>query len=221
MVQEALTNVHKHARGAATTIRLAGDPGGGLVVEVVNVRPVAAEALLPGAGIGPGGAARARELAGGTLDAGPDAGRRVAQVRRVVPMAEVIRVLLVDDDPLVRAGLRMILSGADDLEVVGEAGDGAEAVTAVHAHRPDVVLMDIRMPGVDGLAATASVTALPDPPKVVVLTTFAVDEYVFRALEAGAAGFLLEGHPAPGPRRRRPGRGRGRRHAVAVRDPRP
>ena len=110
-------------------------------------------------------------------------------------MAEVIRVLLVDDDPLVRAGLRMILSSADDLEVVGEAGDGAEAVTVVHAHRPDVVLMDIRMPGVDGLAATASVTALPDPPKVVVLTTFAVDEYVFRALEAGAAGFLLKDTP--------------------------
>jgi len=106
-----------------------------------------------------------------------------------------VRVLLVDDDALVRAGLRMILSSADDLEIVGEAGDGAEAVTAVQAHRPDVVLMDIRMPGVDGLAATASVTALPHPPKVVVLTTFALDDYVFRALEAGAAGFLLKDTP--------------------------
>ncbi len=113
-------------------------------------------------------------------------------------MAELIRtvrVLLVDDDPLVRAGLRMILSSADDLEVVGEAGDGSEAVEAVRAHRPDVVLMDIRMPGVDGLAATSAVTRLPDPPQVVVLTTFGLDEYVFRALEAGAAGFLLKDTP--------------------------
>jgi DNA-binding NarL/FixJ family response regulator len=111
------------------------------------------------------------------------------------PVKPVIRVLLVDDDPLVRAGLRMILSSADDIEVVGEAGDGSEAVDAVRAHRPDVVLMDIRMPDVDGLAATASVTALPDPPKVVVLTTFGLDDYVLRALEAGAAGFLLKDTP--------------------------
>jgi DNA-binding NarL/FixJ family response regulator len=108
---------------------------------------------------------------------------------------QLIRVLLVDDDPLVRAGLRMILSSADDVDVVGEAGDGAEAVEVVRAHRPDVVLMDIRMPGTDGLAGTASVTALPDPPRVVVLTTFNLDDYVFRALEAGAAGFLLKDTP--------------------------
>jgi DNA-binding NarL/FixJ family response regulator len=107
----------------------------------------------------------------------------------------MIRVLLVDDDPLVRAGLRMILSSAEDLDVVGEAGDGAEAGTAVRAHRPDVVLMDIRMPGVDGLTATAALTAMAEPPKVVVLTTFGLDDYVFRALEAGAAGFLLKDTP--------------------------
>jgi DNA-binding NarL/FixJ family response regulator len=107
----------------------------------------------------------------------------------------VIRVLLVDDDALVRAGLRMILSSAADLDVVGEAGDGAEVVDAVRAHRPDVVLMDIRMPRVDGLAATARVTALPRPPRVVVLTTFGLDDYVFRALEAGASGFLLKDTP--------------------------
>jgi DNA-binding NarL/FixJ family response regulator len=105
------------------------------------------------------------------------------------------RVLLVDDDALVRAGLRMILSSADDLEVVGEAGDGGEAVQAVQAHRPDVVLMDVRMPRVDGLTATARVTALPDPPRVVVLTTFGLDDYVLRALEAGAVGFLLKDTP--------------------------
>jgi DNA-binding NarL/FixJ family response regulator len=107
----------------------------------------------------------------------------------------VIKVLLVDDDALVRAGLRMILSSAADLDVVGEAGDGAEVVDAVRAHRPDVVLMDIRMPRVDGLAATARVTALPQPPRVVVLTTFGLDDYVFRALEAGASGFLLKDTP--------------------------
>ena len=109
--------------------------------------------------------------------------------------ARPTRVLLVDDDPLVRAGLSMILSSADDLAVVGEAGDGADAVAAVRTHRPDVVLMDVRMPRLDGLAATRAVTALPDPPKVVVLTTFGLDEYVFRALEAGASGFLLKDTP--------------------------
>ena len=107
----------------------------------------------------------------------------------------MIRVLLVDDDPLVRAGLRMILSSADDLSIVGEAGDGSEAVTAVHAHHPDVVLMDVRMPQLDGLSATAAVTALPSPPRVIVLTTFGLDDYVFRALEAGASGFLLKDTP--------------------------
>ena len=103
-----------------------------------------------------------------------------------------VQVLLVDDDPLVRAGLRMILSSADDLTVAGEAADGAAAVTAVSAHRPDVVLMDVRMPGVNGITATARISALPDPPKVIVLTTFHLDEYILAALRAGASGFLLK-----------------------------
>jgi len=106
-----------------------------------------------------------------------------------------VRVLLVDDDPLVRAGLRMILSAAEDLEVVGEADDGATAVTAVAAHFPDVVLMDIRMPSVDGITATGRLRALPDPPQVIVLTTFHADDYVLRALRAGASGFLLKDTP--------------------------
>ena len=105
------------------------------------------------------------------------------------------RILIVDDDALVRAGLRMILESADDLEVVGEATDGADVVEAIHRHRPDVVLMDIRMPRMDGLAATAAVQKLDDPPKVIVLTTFDLDDFVFRALQAGAAGFLLKDTP--------------------------
>jgi RNA polymerase sigma factor (sigma-70 family) len=107
-------------------------------------------------------------------------------------MAAVIRVLLVDDDPLVRAGLAMILASASDLSVVGEAGDGHQAVQQVRAHRPDVVLMDIRMPRLDGIAATAALRALPAPPEVLVLTTFQADAYVLDALRAGASGFLLK-----------------------------
>jgi DNA-binding NarL/FixJ family response regulator len=106
-----------------------------------------------------------------------------------------LNVLLVDDDPLVRAGLRMILSAADDLAVVGEAGDGAAAVAAAVKYRPDVVLMDVRMPRLNGIDATARLTKLPDPPKVIVLTTFELDEYVFGALGAGASGFLLKDTP--------------------------
>ncbi|MFF4417340.1 response regulator [Streptosporangium sp. NPDC001559] len=107
----------------------------------------------------------------------------------------VIRVLIVDDDALVRAGLSMILGGAPDLLVVGEAGDGLEVPELVAAHRPDVVLMDIRMPRVDGLTATERLRAAPAPPEVVVLTTFHADAQVLRALRAGAAGFLLKDTP--------------------------
>jgi DNA-binding NarL/FixJ family response regulator len=107
----------------------------------------------------------------------------------------MIRVLLVDDDALVRSGLRMMLAGAKDLEVVGEAADGREVLGAVDLHRPDVVLMDIRMPQLDGIAATRLLAAQPHPPAVVVLTTFDADELVLRALQAGAAGFLLKHTP--------------------------
>ncbi len=106
-----------------------------------------------------------------------------------------VRVLLVDDDALVRAGLRMILSSADDMEVVGEADDGARAVNAVREHRPEVVLMDIRMPDTDGIAATAALRLLDTPPHVIVLTTFQADEQVMSALRAGADGFLLKDTP--------------------------
>jgi DNA-binding NarL/FixJ family response regulator len=113
-------------------------------------------------------------------------------------MADVnttIRVLIVDDDPLVRAGLAMIIGGSPDLTVVGEAADGTEVAAAVDACAPHVVLMDIRMPTLDGLAATELLRARPDPPEIIVLTTFDADEYVLRALRAGASGFLLKHTP--------------------------
>nr|WP_233624271.1 response regulator transcription factor [Actinoplanes sp. ATCC 53533] len=106
-----------------------------------------------------------------------------------------VRVLIVDDDALVRAGLTMILSGAEDVDVVGEAADGSEVPAAVATHRPDVVLMDIRMPRVDGLTATESLRRRAGAPEVIVLTTFDADEFVLRALRAGASGFLLKDTP--------------------------
>jgi DNA-binding NarL/FixJ family response regulator len=103
-----------------------------------------------------------------------------------------IRVVLVDDDPLVRAGLGLMLRGAPHLEIVGEAGDGAEGLEVIARTRPDVVLMDIRMPRMDGLAATQRLSEQRDPPKVIVLTTFDADDYVVRALAHGASGFILK-----------------------------
>jgi DNA-binding NarL/FixJ family response regulator len=103
-----------------------------------------------------------------------------------------VRVVVVDDQRLVREGLTAILSARADIEVVGEAADGAEAVALAGATRPDVVLMDLRMPGVDGVTATALLTALPEAPRVLVLTTYDTDDDVFRALRAGASGFLLK-----------------------------
>jgi DNA-binding NarL/FixJ family response regulator len=103
-----------------------------------------------------------------------------------------VRVLLADDQALVRAGFRMILEAQDDLEVVGEAGDGEEAVALAVRERPDVVLMDIRMPRLDGIAATRRLVARHPDTRVLVLTTFDLDDYVYDALQAGASGFLLK-----------------------------
>jgi DNA-binding NarL/FixJ family response regulator len=105
-----------------------------------------------------------------------------------------VRVVIADDQALVRAGFSALLADADGLDVVGEAADGAEAVSLARALRPDIVLMDVRMPGVDGLAATAQITADPElaATRVIVLTTFELDDYVFGALRAGASGFLLK-----------------------------
>jgi len=104
----------------------------------------------------------------------------------------LIRVLIVDDDPLVRAGLTMMLDGADGIEVVGEAADGDGVMAAVDRHSPDVVLMDLRMPRTDGIMATRRVRSRQNPPEVIVLTTFDADENVVGALRAGASGFLLK-----------------------------
>lgn len=107
-------------------------------------------------------------------------------------MSDPVRVLIADDDALVRAGLRMMLDGAEQLAVVGEAADGSEVPRLLRAHPADVVLMDIRMPQVDGITATRRLRRQPDPPQVLILTTFDSDENVALALQAGAAGFLLK-----------------------------
>jgi DNA-binding NarL/FixJ family response regulator len=110
-------------------------------------------------------------------------------------MTAPVRVLIVDDDALVRTGLAMMLREFDGIEVVASVADGGEVPAAVHRHRPDVVLMDIRMPRVDGLAATAALRARPNPPEVVILTTFDTDTHILRAMRAGASGFLLKHMP--------------------------
>jgi DNA-binding NarL/FixJ family response regulator len=108
----------------------------------------------------------------------------------------MIRVLLVDDQAMIRQGLRMILEAEPAITVVGEAADGAEAVAVVPAARPDVVLMDVRMPKMDGIAACAQICAAANPPSVLMLTTFDLEDYVYAALRAGASGFLLKDAPA-------------------------
>ncbi|MGW1230121.1 response regulator, partial [Streptomyces sp. NPDC002530] len=111
------------------------------------------------------------------------------------PAPRPVRLLIVDDDPLVRAGLTLMLGGADDIDIVGEGADGGEAADLVDRLRPDVVLMDIRMPVMDGLTATERLRARPDAPEIIVLTTFHADEQVLRAIRAGAAGFVLKDTP--------------------------
>jgi DNA-binding NarL/FixJ family response regulator len=107
----------------------------------------------------------------------------------------VIRVLLADDERLVRAGFRMILRAEPDIEVAGEAADGVEAVEAARRLRPDVVLMDVRMPRLNGIDATRQLVRLPEPPRVLVVTTFDLDRYVYETLRLGASGFLLKDAP--------------------------
>ena len=106
-----------------------------------------------------------------------------------------IRIVLADDQPLVRAGLRVLLDAEPDLEIAGAAEDGLQAVDLVRRTRPDVAVLDVRMPGLDGIGAAERILALPDPPRVLMLTTFDLDEHVYAALRAGASGFLLKDAP--------------------------
>ncbi|GAB3464406.1 response regulator transcription factor [Streptomonospora sediminis] len=112
-------------------------------------------------------------------------------------MSRALRVLIVDDDALVRGGLTMMLDGVHGIRVVGEAADGDKVTAAADTHTPDVVLMDLRMPRVDGITATRRLRARPRPPEVIVLTTFDTDENILHALRAGAGGFLLKDTPPP------------------------
>ena len=216
-VQEGLTNARKHAPGAEVVVRLAGSPGEGLTVEICNDAPgpgprnsqtpgprPSAEAVLrrtPGPGRGwsgwpsgsrwpTGGSSTDRPPgAAGAWRLGYPGGHE--RTRETPPVG----VLVVDDDPLVRAGLVMMLGGAPDIRVVAEAGDGTQVPPMVDRHAPDVVLMDIRMPAMDGLAATEALRARRHAPEVIILTTFDADEHVLRALRAGAAGFVLKDTP--------------------------
>jgi DNA-binding NarL/FixJ family response regulator len=113
----------------------------------------------------------------------------------VAAVSAPIRVLIADDDPLVRSGLSLLLAATDDIRVVAESADGTQVGPAVDAYKPDLVLMDIRMPRMDGLAATESLRERDGAPEVIVLTTFDADEHVLRALRAGASGFLLKDTP--------------------------
>ncbi|MCO5571856.1 hypothetical protein L7F22_025604 [Adiantum nelumboides] len=176
-------------RGRGRARRRGGEPGTG---PARPRRPAGGRAGAAGAG-------RAGDARRGPAGPRPDPGRRVADrdaaTVAVVTASDPVAVLIVDDDPVVRFGLSMMLRGADGLTVVAEAGDGAEGVALAERHRPDVVLMDIRMPGTDGLTATETLRRRPGAPQVVVLTTFDADAHVLRALRAGAAGFLLKDTP--------------------------
>ena len=221
IVQEGLTNARKHAPGAAVAVTIGGAPGDGL--DGRDRQPPAAGAARP-----PGDPRRA---ARGSIGLGErvEPRRRAARARPHAEPAttacgrgcrgrhDPIRVLIVDDDALVRAGLSMMLGGAEDLEIVGEAEDGTQVIAAIDAHRPDVVLMDIRMPRMDGLAALRLVRARPAAPEVIVLTTFDVDDHVLTALRDGAAGFLVKDTPPMEILRRDPPRRRRRRDALADR----
>ena len=193
IVQEALTNTLRHARAtvAEVTFRYRSDV---LEIEVVDDGRGAPARAGGETGFGLVGMRERAALHGGSLEAGPDGPRRLSGARPPAVGLGVmtIRVVIADDQTLVRAGFRMILDARDDIEVVGEAEDGAEAVALVEALAPDVVLMDVRMTGVDGIEATRRIVGAGSPARIIILTTYDLDEYVFAALRAGASGFMLK-----------------------------
>ncbi len=213
MIQEALTNTLKHAPGATAEVSLTYRPGeiglevtdngqqGGQLDGQPEDEPDGARLLATGAG--GHGLAGMRERAavfGGQVSAGPrpDGGWRVHTVLRAGTERRVTTsILLADDQPMLRLGFRLVLDAQDDLRVVGEAGDGADAVRLAATLRPDVVLMDVRMPGMDGIEATRRITASQSTTRVLILTTFDLDEYAYAGLRAGASGFLLKDVPPP------------------------
>ena len=197
IVQEGITNAGKHAPGAVVRIEVTGSPEDGRRHRAAQPARVRADA---DAGLGPGAdrSHRARRAPGWPARGAPGgAAVRAARLDTVGRLVNVTRLLIVDDDPLVRSALTFMLGGQPDLEVVGEAGDGREGVARAAELKPDVVLMDIRMPRLNGLDATRRLLASDDPPRVIVLTTFDADEYVVEALAAGADGFLLKDTPPP------------------------
>ena len=210
IVQESLTNAIRHAGPATAAVSL-GYHHDELRIDVTDTgrgQPTGAAAGQSG-GHGLAGMRERAATVGGTVETGPGPGggyrvaarlpfggqladpARASGHRRSTP---VIRVLLADDQALIRAGFHVLIDAADDLQVVGEATDGAQAVDLARRERADVVLMDIRMPGVDGLEATRRISADDDLAgvKVIILTTFESDEYVYQAIRAGASGFLVK-----------------------------
>ena len=196
IVQEALTNTLRHAGPAHAwvAVRYAGED---VEIEVAND----GNSDNPGDGSGHGlvGMRERVALCGGELESGPRPGRRLQDLRapsRRRRCGMSIRVLIVDDQALVRAGFKMILESEPEIEIVGEAEDGLQAVETARELRPDVVLMDIRMPNLDGLEATRRILDTPgEAPRILMLTTFDLDEYVYEALRAGASGFMLKDTP--------------------------
>ena len=201
VVQEALTNAMKHAGSATTSVRFAWGEDA-LEISVADRGDGGPSPQLAGAGHGLmgmrerlrvyGGEVRTRAAAGGRLR-----GRRAAAARaRDGGRGMSVRVLLVDDFQLVREGLRMALETVDGVEIVGEAGDGAQGVAEAERLRPDVVLMDVRMPELDGIEATRRIVALDGPPiRVLLLSTFDLEEYLYEAVRAGVGGITLKDTP--------------------------
>ena len=191
IVQEALTNALRYAPGATVGVTVAYGRELRLEVRDDGARRSTATPR-PGSGHGIVGMRERAALFGGELEAGPEG----ARLRRACEAsAMTTRVVVADDQALVRAGLKMVLEAEDDIEVVGEAADGEEVLEVARRTQPDVVLMDIRMPVLDGLEASRRLLARDDPPKVLVLTTFDEEEYLYEALRAGTSGFLLKVSP--------------------------